>query len=197
MISDYVITEHTASLDTKEAAATDPIAIAYWPTDTHCARRVIRNGVVHNEGFIFKDGHRWKPFGISYRAVTPRRSEARNVLSPLCPSSSHVGYGAIRLEHQFYALGQACALAADLCIWKEIDVQDLPYAFLASRMAATGLEVDDTQVGLPDYYPDEHSNIAPNKIGATSTPAPNGSVCMPNKVKGAPIFATATASVVA
>ncbi len=93
MVSDYVITEHTASLHTTEPQVDDPIAIAYWPTDTHCVRRILRDGKVHNEGFIFKDGHKWRPFGIAYRALVPMRQEATNVLVPTCPSSSHVGYG--------------------------------------------------------------------------------------------------------
>ncbi|KAJ4299245.1 hypothetical protein N0V90_004489 [Kalmusia sp. IMI 367209] len=97
MISDYIITEHTASLNGEDPVS-DPVAVACWPTDTHCSRRVIRNGVVHNEGFIFKDGHKWIPFGISYRALVPKRIEATNIITPTCPSSSHVGYG------KFYCL---------------------------------------------------------------------------------------------
>jgi hypothetical protein len=54
----------------------------------------VRNGLAHNEGFVFKEhGHKWKPFGISYRALVPTRGEGVNVLSVTCPSSSHVGYG--------------------------------------------------------------------------------------------------------
>jgi hypothetical protein len=93
MVSDYVITEHTASRDNGEDPVDDPVAIAYWPTDTHCVRRILRDGKVHNEGFIFKDGHRWRPFGIAYRSLVPKLSEAENVITVTCPSSSHVGYG--------------------------------------------------------------------------------------------------------
>lgn len=93
MVSDYVITQHTASEHDGEEEDPFPVAIAYWPTDTHCARRVVRDGLAYNEGFIFKDKHHWRPFGISYRALVPRRTEAINVLTPTCPSSSHVGYG--------------------------------------------------------------------------------------------------------
>lgn len=95
MISDYVITEHTASLESGEDHVLDPVGIAFWPTDTHCARRIVRDGKVHNEGFIFKDGHHWRPFGIAYRALVPKIQEATNVITATCPSSSHVGYGKI------------------------------------------------------------------------------------------------------
>ena len=94
MVSDYVITQHTAMRDGKEPQVNDPVAIAYWPPDTHDARRVVRDGKVQNEGFVFKDKHnKWKPFGISYRSLIPKRTEVINVLTPTCPSSSHLGYG--------------------------------------------------------------------------------------------------------
>lgn len=92
MVSDYVITEHTASRDGEDLVS-DPIAVVFWPTDTHCARRILRDGRVHNEGFVFKDGHRWRPFGIAYRSLMPKIQEAVNIITVTCPSSSHVGYG--------------------------------------------------------------------------------------------------------
>lgn len=93
MVSDYIITEATATRDGGAPEVEEPIAVAYWPTDTHSVRRILRDGKVHNEGFIFKDGHKWRPFGISYRSLVPRRSEAANFMTVTCPSSSHVGYG--------------------------------------------------------------------------------------------------------
>lgn len=98
MVSDYVITQHTASEHEGEEQDPYPVAIAFWPTDTHCARRVVRDGVAHNEGFIFKDKHQWRPFGISYRSLIPKRAEAGNVLTATCPSSSHVGYGMLKMD---------------------------------------------------------------------------------------------------
>lgn len=92
MVSDYVITEAAASRG-GDPQVPDPVAVAYWPTDTHSVRRILRDGRVHNEGFIFKDGHRWRPFGVAYRALVPKPSEATNFITVTCPSSSHVGYG--------------------------------------------------------------------------------------------------------
>ncbi|KAJ5368818.1 uncharacterized protein N7496_008578 [Penicillium cataractarum] len=154
MVSDYIITQHTASEHDGEEHDPYPVAIAYWPTDTHCARRVVRDGVVHNEGFIFKDKHQWRPFGISYRSLVPKRSEAINVLTATCPSSSHVGYGAVRIEHQFYELGQACANACDIAL-RESDalacVQDVSYEVLRERLLEQGAILDVSLVGKPDF----------------------------------------------
>ncbi|KAL3450454.1 FAD dependent oxidoreductase-domain-containing protein [Aspergillus insuetus] len=161
MVSDYVITQHTASEhedpNSKAESESEPVAVAYWPTDTHCARRVVHNGLAHNEGFVFKEhDHKWKPFGISYRALIPKRAEGVNLLSVTCPSSSHVGYGAVRLEHQFYALGQAAANACDIALSlgseeSRIDVQDVPYDALKERLLEQGAVIDASGVGKPDF----------------------------------------------
>ncbi len=96
MVSDYVITEHhTRRIN--PTPVPDPVAVAFWPTDTHSVRRIVRDGAAYNEGFVFDDNN-WGPFGISYRALMPRRGEATNLITPTCPSSSHVAYGALRLE---------------------------------------------------------------------------------------------------
>ncbi|MDX1983490.1 MAG: FAD-dependent oxidoreductase, partial [Bryobacteraceae bacterium] len=95
MVSDYVITEqHVKRVNGLPVA--DPVGVAYWPPDTHHVRRIVRDGAAYNEGFVF-GGEDWGPFGVSYRAMTPRASEAVNLLTPTCVSSSHVAYGAIRL----------------------------------------------------------------------------------------------------
>ncbi|KAM0190106.1 hypothetical protein ACHAPI_009618 [Fusarium lateritium] len=151
MISDYIITEATASRDGGSEPVKDPIAVAYWPTDTHSVRRVLRDGKVHNEGFIFKDGHKWRPFGISYRALVPKKAQAVNFMTVTCPSSSHVGYGAVRLEHQFYAIGQACANASDIAITRKCALQDVPYHELKDRLTEQGVVIDDTCVGAPSF----------------------------------------------
>ncbi|KAH8890199.1 hypothetical protein GQ53DRAFT_722106 [Thozetella sp. PMI_491] len=150
MLSDYIITESTASQG-GDPQVDDPVAVAFWPTDTHSVRRILRDGKVHNEGFIFKDGHRWRPFGVAYRALVPRRSEATNIITPTCPSSSHVGYGAVRLEHQFHALGQACANACDIALANGLSFQDVPYGSLRDRLLQQGVVLDADTVGLPSF----------------------------------------------
>ena len=136
MVSDYVITEH----HTKREGATpvdDPVALAYWPPDTHHVRRIVRAGAAYNEGFVF-GGEDWGPFGISYRALTPRAAECVNLLTPTCVSSSHVAYGAVRIEWTFMSLGQAAATAADLAVRGGCDVQAVPYGPLRERLLADG-----------------------------------------------------------
>lgn len=136
MVSGYVITEH----HTRRFNFTpveDPVAVAFWPPDTHHVRRIVKDGAAYNEGFVF-GGDDWGPFGISYRAMTPRRAEAVNLLTPTCVSSSHVAYGAIRIEWTFMALGQAAGQAAVLALEQKAAVQDVPYPLLRERLLGAG-----------------------------------------------------------
>lgn len=136
MVSDYVITEHHTRR-TNPIPVTDPVAVAYWPTDTHSVRRIVRDGAAYNEGFVFDDGN-WGPFGIAYRALLPRRSQAANLLTPTCPSSSHVAWGAIRLEQTFLSLGQAAATASVLALEQNKALHDLDYSVLRKRLVEDG-----------------------------------------------------------
>ncbi|MBL8230545.1 MAG: FAD-dependent oxidoreductase [Bryobacterales bacterium] len=138
MVSGYVITEHHTQR-TNPLPVADPVAVAYWPTDTHSVRRIVRDGAAYNEGFVFDDGN-WGPFGIAYRALLPKRSQAANLLTPTCPSSSHVAYGAIRLEQTFLSLGQAAATASVLALERNTALHDLEYNVLRKRL------VDDGQI---------------------------------------------------
>lgn len=138
MVSDYVVTEqHTRK--TNQTPVTDPVGLAFWPPDTHHVRRIVRpeaqGDAAYNEGFVF-GGDDWAPFGVSYRALIPRAAEAANLLTPTCPSSSHVAYGAIRLEWTFMALGQAAATAACQALADGVPVQKVDYPKLRARLLA-------------------------------------------------------------
>ena len=57
----------------------------------------------------------------------------------------------MRLEHQFHAIGQACANACDIAIREGIAVQDVPYAKLRERLEAGGVVLDAEEVGVPTF----------------------------------------------
>ncbi|WP_163379059.1 FAD-dependent oxidoreductase [Cyclobacterium sp. SYSU L10401] len=134
--SDYVITEHHTRKDSS-IFIEDPVAIAFWPPDVHHVRRIVKEGLAYNEGFVF-GGENWKPFQIPYRSLVPRKSETTNLLTPTCLSSSHIAYGAIRLEWTFMLLGEAVGIAADLCLENKVAVQNLPYAALKAGLEENG-----------------------------------------------------------
>jgi hypothetical protein len=125
MVSDYVITEHHVK-KLNPTYVPDPVALAFWPTDVHSVRRIVKDSYAYNEGFVF-GGDYWRPLPISYRALVPKNKECTNLLTPTCPSSTHIAYGAIRIEFTFMALGQACGTAAVLAIENKVSPQQLPY----------------------------------------------------------------------
>ena len=143
MISDYAITENETRRDNPELV-NDPVAIAWWPPDTHHARRIVKDGKAYNEGFVF-GGDDWKPFGISWRAMIPRRTECTNILTPTCLSSSYVAYGAVRILPTFMILGQSAGLACSIAVEKGLAIQDIDYTELKSKMVQHGqiLEIPD------------------------------------------------------
>jgi hypothetical protein len=144
MVSDYVITEHHTK-GQRSVAVDDPVALAYWPPDTHHVRRIVRDGAAYNEGFVF-GGNDWGPFGIAQRALTPRADECVNLITPTCPSSSHVAYGAIRLEWTFMMLGQAAAIIAHEALSRHVDVQAVPYASLRERLLQAGVKLEPREL---------------------------------------------------
>jgi len=125
MVSDYVITEHHTRRD-NQIKVDDPVAIAWWPPDTHHARRIVKDNYAYNEGFVF-GGDDWRPFEISWRALLPKAEECTNLISPTCLSSSYVAYGAIRILPTFMILGQSAGAAASLVLDQRLNFQDLPY----------------------------------------------------------------------
>lgn len=60
----------------------------------------------------------------------------------------------MRLEHQFYTLGQACANACDIALKGSISVQEVPYLKLKTRLLQQGVVLDVSTVGVPEF-PDE------------------------------------------
>ncbi|RDL36235.1 uncharacterized protein BP5553_06847 [Venustampulla echinocandica] len=148
--NNFVISARTAAHPPVEPAAKDPIAVAFWPTDVHIARRIVKDGSVYDEGSIFKQGPPWQPFGISYQAITPMRQEATNLMSPTVMAVSHLGYGAVRIENTFMNVGQAAAFASSVALDMGIAVQDVPYSKLGPKLIRSGAVVDASTVGLPD-----------------------------------------------
>jgi len=138
MVSDYVVTEHTAMGKDK---CTDPVGLGSYHMDSHAIKLFVSpEGFVSSEGGMFV--HIPGPFGISYRSIVPRRGECENLLVPVCSSATHAAYGTIRMEPVFMVLGQSSATAASLAIDHQLPLQDLPYPLLQARLLADGQVLD-------------------------------------------------------
>ena len=134
MIGDFVTTElHLRRI--KPTPKT--IGMGSYNMDSHNVQRYVdENGHARNEGDIqINPGG---PYPISYGAITPKASECTNLLVPVCVSSSHIAYGSIRMEPVFMILGQSAATAAVIAIDNNIDVQNVDYSILRSRLLVDG-----------------------------------------------------------
>ena len=136
MIGEYVMTEHDC-LDRK--VTPDSIGMGSYTLDSHNVQRYVTpEGLVQNEGDIGVGTPR--PYEIAYGSIMPRKEQCRNLLVPVCVSSSHIAFGSIRMEPVFMILGQSAATAACLAMDRNEAVQDLPYQILRNKL------LDDQQV---------------------------------------------------
>jgi hypothetical protein len=130
MVSDYVMTE----ADCRRTRETpESVGMGSYNMDSHnCMRYVTKEGFVQNEGDVQVGPG--GPYRISYKSLVPRKSEATNLLVPVCLSCSHIAYGSIRMEPVFMVLGHSAASAAVIALDDGISVQDVPYAKLQKQL---------------------------------------------------------------
>ncbi len=131
MISDYVMTEKNCR---ESLPLPDAVGLAAYTMDSHNCRRIVRNGLVENEGDTQIGG--FPPYPIAYRAIVPKASECVNLFVTACLSASHIAYGSIRMEPVFMVLGQSASAAACLCIDEKVEVQMLNMESLKKRLIA-------------------------------------------------------------
>jgi hypothetical protein len=134
MIGEYVTTEHdvTCKYDTPQS-----IGMGSYAMDSHNTQRYIKpDGFVQNEGDI--GVHLKSPYKVSYGSILPKEEECKNLLVPICVSSSHIAYGSIRMEPVFMILGQSAGTAAALALDKKIGIHELQYDDLRARLLADG-----------------------------------------------------------
>jgi hypothetical protein len=88
----------------------DSIAITDWYMDSHSCTRESRPGFRYDGKLILTEESR--PGQIPYRALLPR--DLDNLLVPVCLSTTHVAWGAVRLEPVWMCTGEAAGFAAGL-----------------------------------------------------------------------------------
>lgn len=141
MIGAYVMTELDC-LDIRETP--ESVGMGSYTMDSHNVQRYVKpDGYVQNEGDIGVRPPR--PYEIAYGSLAPKKHQCRNLLVPVCVSSSHIAFGSIRMEPVFMVLGQSAATAAAMSLERSVAVQDLPYDDLRERLLADGqvLELSD------------------------------------------------------
>ena len=132
MLSDFVMTEKVCR---HAETAEDAVGLGAYNMDSHNCRRIVRDGVAHNEGDVQV---RVKPYPIAYRSIVPKQADCENLFVPVCLSATHIAYGSIRMEPVFMILAQSSATAASMAIDGEIPVQKVEYARLRDQLEKDG-----------------------------------------------------------
>jgi len=134
MIGHFIMTENELL---RRRPTPDSVGMGSYTIDSHNVQRyVTADGFVQNEGDIGVPTP--GPYPIAYGALVPQKSQAKNLLVPVCVSSSHIAFGSIRMEPVFMILAQSAVTAAALAIDSGIAVQDLPYPLLRERLIRDG-----------------------------------------------------------
>jgi hypothetical protein len=134
MIGKFVMTENELL---KRVQTPESVGMGSYTMDSHHVQRyVTKEGYVHNEGDVGVGLP--GPYEIAYGALVPKKEECRNLLVPVCVSSSHIAYGSIRMEPVFMILGQSAAVAACLAIDENKAVQDIGYEKLKKILLQKG-----------------------------------------------------------
>ena len=148
MVGQQVVTQRDATDPARaRSAGIASIAVADYAFDVHpveivpdtnldaasdAARAVV-------EGCIGSRPGGWQ---IPFAAITPRATDASNLLVPVALSASHVAFASIRLELTWMALGQSAGIAAALAATQQLEVQRIPLPVLHQRLVAAKQVLD-------------------------------------------------------
>jgi hypothetical protein len=132
MVGEYVMSQKDIQT---ELTKPDAIGMGSYNSDSHnVQRRPTADGsAVENEGDMQV---RVTPYEIPYRVMLPKRSEATNLLVPVCFSATHVAYSTLRMEPQYMIVGHAAGVAAKIALDRGQPVQDVDAGTLAATLKA-------------------------------------------------------------
>lgn len=134
MVGRHVFTEHDgvrAAGIGRAPVHGDSIAITEWPLDSHSCTTETSHGSDHEGKVLLAEETR--PGQIPYRCLMPQ--EFDNLLVTVCVSSSHVGWGTIRLEPVWMHLGESAGYALSLARHLQVAPAALPVDVLGRKLA--------------------------------------------------------------
>ena len=134
----YVFTEHDVMIDRgiqRTPIHSDSIAIADWYIDIHDCTTERKCGS-ENDGLLMLTEES-RPAQVPYSMLLPQNID--NLLTTVCVSSSHVGWGAIRTEPTLVHIGEAAGFAAAQAVKNnkqpaEISVKKLQKALIENQV---------------------------------------------------------------
>lgn len=126
----------------------DSVASGGYQIDSHATRKREDLGLGPSDYEEIPDGRRVAlegfiglheetvPYQIPFRVMAPEGIDG--LLAPVAVSASHLGYGTIRMEPVWMALGEAAGTAAALALERGARVRDVPRGSLQRELLAAG-----------------------------------------------------------
>ena len=113
----------------------DSIAITEWGLDSHSVSMEMVPGSRREGKFLLPELTR--PGQVPWRCVLPQ--ELDNLLVPVCLSSTHVGWGTLRLEPTWMHIAESCAIASAMAIREGIAPAQIKVSQLQRTLVESGV----------------------------------------------------------
>jgi hypothetical protein len=108
------------------------IAASHYPVDSHAVRKR-EPGRAHLDGFV---SVHTAPYTVPFGIMVPKTID--NLLVPVAVSASHMGFGTLRMEPCWMALGEAAGAAASLMIELGLPARQTPISRLQLDLVSQG-----------------------------------------------------------
>jgi hypothetical protein len=136
IVGDYLFTQHDAQLAPgalRPPIHCDSIAVGAYSLDSHATALPKPDTPDELEGFFYTKAD---PYQIPYRCLLPKGISG--LLVSGCVSSTHIGYGTLRMEPVFVAMGQAAGAACALITKARATTRTLNVAKLQRQLIDHG-----------------------------------------------------------
>ena len=138
-----------AGVDTYAQRKPDDFRVRAASAGTHLVADVENDGRAWAlEGFFSISS---APYQLPYRIMLPVGIDG--LLVPVAVSATHLGFGTIRMEPTWMALGEAAGTAAALAVRAGVRVRDVPRAQLQRTLLAQGQVIAHLQDVTPIRFP--------------------------------------------
>jgi hypothetical protein len=161
IFGEYCFTAHDAipvTPDGRPPVHATSIAASHYAVDSHAVRKR-EPGRDHLDGFL---SLRTKPYTVPYGVMVPKTVE--NLWVPVAVSASHLGFGTLRMEPCWMALGEAAGTAATLAIALGLPARSVPIDRLQRDLVSAGAML----VYFRDVTPADPNGAKLSPKGATS-----------------------------
>ncbi len=131
------------------------VTASHYPVDSHAVHKR-EEGRDHLDGFL---SLHTEPYTVPFGIMVPKTID--NLLVPVAVSASHLGFGTLRMEPCWMALGEAAGVAASLAVSLEIAPRCVPVDDLQRQLVEGGAML----IFFRDVSPDDPAFPALQYLG--------------------------------